>query len=62
MPEEQDILPAPEDLEGVDPLTVDGGVYTTPLPPQGTTMKEGGLVPPRKNTSTDQHQREQFVL
>jgi TubC N-terminal docking domain len=41
MPEDQEILPAPEDLDGVDPLTVDrGGIYHPPPPSEA----QGGGV------------------
>jgi hypothetical protein len=44
MPEDQEILPAPEELEGVDPLTVDGrGIYYPP-PPSETRLGEGGAL------------------
>jgi hypothetical protein len=46
MPEDQEILPAPEELEGVDPLTVDRGGYNTPLPPRKLEPGEGGLILP----------------
>lgn len=52
MPEDQEILPAAGELEGVDPLTVDRGGYTTPLSPQILKPGEGDLIPPQK---TDQH-------
>jgi hypothetical protein len=62
MPEDQEILPAAEELEGVDRLTVDrGGIYHPP-PPIRTSEGGGGSYTSPKNTSTDQHRREQFVL
>jgi hypothetical protein len=62
MPEDQEILPASEDLEGVDPLTVDpGGIYRPP-PPSEARARGGGAYTPQENGSTDQHRREEFVL
>jgi hypothetical protein len=62
MPEYQEILPAPEELEGVDPLTVDPrGIYHSP-PSSETYNGGGGSFTPPKNTSTGQHRREEFVL
>jgi hypothetical protein len=62
MPEDQEILPTPEELEGVDPLTVDrGGIYHPP-PPSEDQEGGGGAYTTPKNTSTDQHYREEFVL
>jgi hypothetical protein len=53
MPEDQEILPAPEELEGVDPLTVDGrGIYYPP-PPSETRLGGGGPYTSQKNKSTD---------
>jgi hypothetical protein len=48
MPEDQEILPAPEELEGVDPLTVDRGGIQHPLPPRKLEPGEGGLISPLK--------------
>jgi hypothetical protein len=47
MPDDQEILPAAEELESVDPLTVDRGGIQHPHP---------------RNTSSDQHQREELLL
>jgi hypothetical protein len=41
MPEDQEILPAPEELEGVDPLTVDRGGIQYP-PPLSEALVGGG--------------------
>jgi hypothetical protein len=42
MPEDREILPAPEELEGVDPLTRFPRGYDTPLSPLGTNGRGGG--------------------
>jgi len=55
MPEDQEILPAPEELEGVDPLTVDrGGIYYPPSPLGDPRRGRGVLYPSAKlvNRST----------
>jgi transposase-like protein len=62
MPEDQEILPAPEELQGVDPLTVDSGGIQHPPPPSLPSEGGGGSFTPPRNTSTDQHRREEFVL
>jgi hypothetical protein len=62
MPEDQEILPVAEELEGVDRLTVDrGGIYYPP-PPSEARIGGGGSCTSPKNTSTDQPRREEFVL
>ena len=43
MPEDAEILPAPEDLGGVDLLTGFREGFDTPLPPQGTNGNGGGV-------------------
>jgi hypothetical protein len=48
MPEDQEILPAPEELEGVDQLTVDRGGIQYPPPPIPASEGEGGLISPLK--------------
>ena len=49
MPEDQEILPAPEELEGVDPLTVDrGGIYYPPSPLGDPRRGRGDLIPLRE--------------
>ena len=58
MPEDREILPAPEELEGVDPLTFDSGGIYNPPPPSEAHDGEGGYFTPPKNTSTDQHRQE----
>lgn len=42
MPEDREILPTPEELGGVDPLTGFPRGYDTPLPPRGTNGRGGG--------------------
>jgi hypothetical protein len=62
MPEDHEILPTAEELQGVDPLTVDrGGIYYPP-PLSEARIGGGGSYTSQKNASTDQHQREEFVL
>jgi hypothetical protein len=62
MPEDHEILPVAEELDGVDRLTVDrGGIYHPP-PPSEAHIRGGGSYTSPKNGSTDQHQREEFVL
>ena len=47
MPEDQEILPAAEELEGVDPLTVDrGGIYHPPPPSEAQIWGRGVLYLP----------------
>ena len=58
MPEDREILPAPEELEGVDPLTSDSGGIYNPPPPSEAHDGGGGFFTPPKNTSTDQHRQE----
>jgi len=64
MPEDQEILPAPEELEGVDPLTVDGGGIYHPPPPSKAHVGEGGSYTSPKTASTDQRscEREEIIL
>jgi hypothetical protein len=62
MPEDQEILPAAEELEGVDPLTVDLRGIHHPPPPSEAHIGGGGPYTSPKNGSTDQHHREEFVL
>jgi hypothetical protein len=64
MPEDQEILPIPEDLKGVDPLTVDlGGIYHPP-PPSEAGMGGGGSCTSPETASTDQRfrEREEIIL
>ncbi len=68
MPEDREILPAAEDLEGVDVLTVDSRGYNTPLPPSEARSSNesggrGSYTPP-ENTSTGQRsgERERLAL
>src|SRR5215211_2992207 len=49
MPEDQEILPTPEELEGVDPLTVDGGGIYHPPPPSEAHHGGGGSYTPPQN-------------
>jgi hypothetical protein len=58
MPEDQEILPTPEELEGVDPLTVDGGGIYHPPPPSEAGIGGGGSYTSPETTSTDQRSRE----
>jgi hypothetical protein len=58
MPEDQEILPAPEELEGVDPLTVDRGGIQHPPPPSEAGMGEGGSNTSAETASTGQRSRE----
>jgi hypothetical protein len=58
MPEDQEILPAPEELEGVDPLTVDRGGIQHPPPPIPASEGGGGSNIPPETASTDQQSRE----
>ena len=58
MPEDQEILPAPEELEGVDPLTVEGGGIYHPPPPSEAGMGGGGSNTSPETASTDQRSRE----
>jgi hypothetical protein len=62
MPEDQEILPAPEELEGVDPLTVDRGGYNTP--PIPATEERGGsnISPETASTSQRSREREEIIL
>src|SRR5215212_8729363 len=49
MPEDREILPAPEELEGVDPLTSDsGGIYNPPPPLRGSRRGRGVLYPSKE--------------
>jgi hypothetical protein len=64
MPEDQEILPAPEELEGVDRLTVDrGGIYHPP-PPSDAGIGGGGSYTSPETASTDQRsrKREEIIL
>jgi len=58
MPEDQEILPAPEELEGVDPLTVDRGGIQHPPPPSEAHVGGGGSNTSPETGSTDQRSRE----
>lgn len=58
MPEDQEILPAPEELESVDPLTVDSGGIYHPPPPSEAGMGEGGSNTSAETASTGQRSRE----
>jgi hypothetical protein len=58
MPEDQEILPAPEELEGVDPLTVDRGGIQHPPPPSKAGIGGGGSNTSAETASTDQRSRE----
>ena len=61
MTEDQEILPAAEELEGVERLTVDRRGIHHPPPPAGVRVKRGGSRTPPDDASTGQP-REQFVL
>ena len=58
MPEDQEILPAPEELEGVDPLTVDRGGIQHPPPPSEAGIGGGGSYTSPETASTGQRSRE----
>ena len=58
MPEDEEILPAPEELEGVDPLTVDRGGIQHPPPPSEAGSGEGASNTSPETASTDQQSRE----
>jgi hypothetical protein len=58
MPEDEEILPAPEELAGVDPLTVDGGGIYHPPPPSEPGIGGGGSYTSPETASTDQRSRE----
>jgi hypothetical protein len=58
MPEDQEILPAPEELEGVDPLTVDRGGIQHPPPPIPASEGGGGSNTSPETASTGQRSRE----
>ena len=58
MPEDQEILPAPEELEGVDPLTVDSGGIHHPPPPSEAGSGGGGSNTSPETASTGQRSRE----
>ena len=61
MPEDQEILPAAEELEGVDRLTVDRGGVCHPPPPSEARVGRGGSRTPPDDASTGQP-REEFIL
>ena len=58
MPEDQEILPNPEELEGVDPLTVDREGIQHPPPPSEAGMGGGGSNTSAETASTGQRSRE----
>jgi hypothetical protein len=58
MPEDQEILPTPEGLEGVDRLTVDGGGICHPPPPSEPGIEGGGSYTSPETASTGQRSRE----
>jgi hypothetical protein len=58
MPEDQEILPAPEELEGVDPLTVDREGIQHPPPLSEALVGGGGSNTSAETASTDQRSRE----
>jgi len=58
MPEDHEILPAPEDLEGVDPLTVDRGGIQHPPPPSEAGTGGGGSHTSSETASIGQRSRE----
>ena len=64
MPEDQEILPAPEELEGVDRLTVDRGGIQQPPPP--IPASEGGgesnISPETASTGQRSREREKIIL
>jgi transposase-like protein len=64
MPEDQEILPAPEELEGVDPLTVDRGGIQHPPPPSETGIGGGGsnISPETASTGQRSREREEIIL
>jgi hypothetical protein len=58
MPEDQEILPAPEELEGVDRLTVESGGIQHPPPLSEEGVRGGGSNTSPETASTDQRSRE----
>jgi hypothetical protein len=58
MPEDQEILPTPEELEGVDPLTVDSRGIQYPPPPSEAGMGGGVSNTSAETASTGQRSRE----
>src|SRR5215211_3889184 len=63
MPEDQEILPAPEEL-GVDPLTVDRGGIQHPPPPIPASEGGGGsnISPETASTGQRSRDREEIIL
>jgi hypothetical protein len=65
MPEDAEILPAADELEGVDPLTGFPEGYSTPLPPQETNGRGGGgsyTSPKTASTHQRSEAREVFSI
>jgi hypothetical protein len=64
MPEDREILPAPDELEGVDPLTVDSGGIYHPSPPIPASEGGGGSNTSPETASTGQRssEREEIIL
>jgi hypothetical protein len=64
MPEDQEILPTPEELEGVDPLTVDSGGIQHPPPPIPASEGGGGpnISPETASTGQRFREREEIIL
>jgi hypothetical protein len=64
MPEDQEILPVPEELEGVDRLTVDTGGINHPPPLAEPGIGGGGSYTSPETASTDQRSRarEEIIL
>jgi hypothetical protein len=58
MPEDQEILPVPEELEGVDRLTVDTGGINHPPPLAEPGIGGGGSYTSPETASTGQRSRE----
>jgi hypothetical protein len=64
MPEDEEILPAPEELEGVDPLTVGRGGIQHPPPPSEAGIGGGGsnTSPDTASTGQRSREREEIIL
>ena len=64
MPEDREILPAAEELGGVDRLTVDSGGIYRPPPLSDAHVGGGGSNTPSETASTDQQsgEREEIIL
>jgi hypothetical protein len=63
MPEDQEILPAPEELQGVDPLTVDREGIQHPPPPSEAGIGGGSNTSPETaSTGQRSREREEIIL